>query len=111
MAFASILKITGWGNPRSPALSGARGPSPLHRGGLRAPFLLGLGVAGREAPTGQPTGTAPPRAFHQIRDEDTRRTNSGTKTSSLSELQFVVEDLSKSKITTLLKLACTKRGE
>src|SRR5262245_17136185 len=45
MASISIIGITDWGNPYS-RLPGALGPSPPRGGGLRMPFVFGLGVAG-----------------------------------------------------------------
>jgi hypothetical protein len=111
MAFASILKIDGWGNQHYPVLSGARGSSPSPWGGLRALFFLGRRVVAR-GPNGAANGYCSPREFQQIRNYDTSRTHRGTKTSLLSELQSIVEELSKSKITTLLKLTCAElRGE
>jgi len=45
MASISIIGMTGWGNPYSRLLDALR-PSSSYEGGLRAPFLCGLGVAG-----------------------------------------------------------------
>jgi hypothetical protein len=45
MASISIKGMNGWGNPCSRLLD-AIGPSPSHRGGLRAPFFFGRRVAG-----------------------------------------------------------------
>jgi hypothetical protein len=45
MASASVPGMHGWGNLYDPSLLGALGLSPRYRGGLRAPFLLGCGVA------------------------------------------------------------------
>jgi hypothetical protein len=46
MASASVPGMHSCGNLYHLLVLGALGPSPSHRGGLQAPFLFDLGVAG-----------------------------------------------------------------